>query len=327
MGFWLMPEPEAFLHAAVLAPRYDDLHAVVEMLKYAENSGIATGALEIASPLLGLGATKEIVEGFLKAAAPLPKQHRDLIAGAKLGYSATLERYGLENRIPYWKLNLVFYGPKKVVAAQWEAIQDRAAAVIKEARFEAGPILTDAKQAVAQRQIYAQTVGIPNLEFFAMGTRAAGHPPFSGHLWFSPVIPQTGEGVIEANRVYEEASRTIPALQDLPILNLRPFSLPAPFHERTFLFILGFPVLDDPEANKAIIGAFRELIRIGADHGWGEYRTPVIFQDQAMGVYSFNDNALLRLHETIKDAIDPQGILAPGRYGIWPKHLRGKRDE
>ena len=44
-----------------------------------------------------------------------------------------------------------------------------------------------------------------------------------------------------------------------------------------------------------------------------------------MNVYSYNNHALLRFHETIKDAVDPNGILSAGRYGIWPKHLRGKR--
>jgi 4-cresol dehydrogenase (hydroxylating) len=24
----------------------------------------------------------------------------------------------------------------------------------------------------------------------------------------------------------------------------------------------------------------------------------------------------------LKDAVDPNGILSAGRYGIWPKHLR-----
>jgi 4-cresol dehydrogenase (hydroxylating) len=88
---------------------------------------------------------------------------------------------------------------------------------------------------------------------------------------------------------------------------------------------LGFPVVDDVEKNKSFVAAFRELIRIAADHGWGEYRTPVIFQDDVMDTYSFNNHSLLRFHERIKDAVDPNGILSPGRYGIWPKHLREKR--
>jgi hypothetical protein len=42
-----------------------------------------------------------------------------------------------------------------------------------------------------------------------------------------------------------------------------------------------------------------------------------------MDVYSFNNHALRRFHETLKDAVDPNGVLSPGRYAIWPKHLRG----
>lgn len=64
------------------------------------------------------------------------------------------------------------------------------------------------------------------------------------------------------------------------------------------------------------------MLRLAADHGWGEYRTHTAFMDTAVGAYSFNNHALLRFHETLKDAIDPNGILSAGRYGIWPKHMR-----
>jgi FAD/FMN-containing dehydrogenase len=55
---------------------------------------------------------------------------------------------------------------------------------------------------------------------------------------------------------------------------------------------------------------------------WGEYRTHTAFMDDCAAAYSFNDRSLRKLHETIKDAVDPNGILSAGRYGIWPKHLR-----
>ena len=30
----------------------------------------------------------------------------------------------------------------------------------------------------------------------------------------------------------------------------------------------------------------------------------------------------MRMNEKLEDALDPNGILAPGKSGIWPKHLR-----
>ena len=39
----------------------------------------------------------------------------------------------------------------------------------------------------------------------------------------------------------------------------------------------------------------------------------------------FNNHAYRRFTETIKDALDPNGILMPGRHGIWPKSMRPER--
>jgi 4-cresol dehydrogenase (hydroxylating) len=52
--------------------------------------------------------------------------------------------------------------------------------------------------------------------------------------------------------------------------------------------------------------------------GFGVYRTSPAMQDLAVGQYAFGDHALLRLQRRLKDAADPNGVLAPGRYGLWP---------
>ncbi|HEY1774625.1 MAG TPA: hypothetical protein VGG41_00570 [Solirubrobacteraceae bacterium] len=40
--------------------------------------------------------------------------------------------------------------------------------------------------------------------------------------------------------------------------------------------------------------------------------------DVAADQYGFGEHAYRRFCETIKGAVDPNGILSPGRHGIWP---------
>ena len=84
------------------------------------------------------------------------------------------------------------------------------------------------------------------------------------------------------------------------------------------------PVTRNAEADANAIAGLKELIRVAGEHGWGEYRTPPVFQDEVMAEYSFNNNVLTRVHEQLKDALDPNGIISAGRYGIWPEQLRDR---
>lgn len=63
----------------------------------------------------------------------------------------------------------------------------------------------------------------------------------------------------------------------------------------------------------------RTLIQDCAEHGWGGYRTHLALMDQIADTYCFNNNAQMALNEQIKNSLDPKGILAPGKNGIWPQ--------
>ncbi|OAA59578.1 FAD-binding, type 2 [Niveomyces insectorum RCEF 264] len=80
----------------------------------------------------------------------------------------------------------------------------------------------------------------------------------------------------------------------------------------------------DGDAKRRAVALMRELIGACAARGFGEYRTHLLFADQVARTYSWGGQALLRFHETIKDALDPRGVLAPGRNGVWPRAYRGR---
>jgi hypothetical protein len=318
MGFWLMPEPEAYRRCKVFVPRYQDLHRLVEILNYCENAKLFTGMPGLSSPLLGVSTVADLAELNETGGSPMPAEQAELVARAELGYSPELEAYALREGVPYWGLEVPFYGPPEMIEGAWQGVQRRFSE-IDGATFEGGELLTLPLTPEQEERVHHPEFGIPSLRLFSIGARTPFNPtPSAGHMWFSPIIPRTGAAIIEANRVFQDAARR----NNLPVLGS--FSLPSLYWERAFIYIFGVPVTRNPEADAAAVAALKDLIRVAGERGWGEYRTPPVFQDDVMAEYSFNDNALMRVHERLKSALDPNGIISAGRYGIWPENLRDR---
>ena len=308
MGFWLMPQPESYLNGFVHVYKYEDLIRLVDIVTHLENSQITNGMPYFGSPILsGLRPLE------LFSARP-DKDLLDLLATPGGAPKEALEAYAQKAGRGIWGAMLQFYGPPKIVEAQWEYSKQQLAA-IPGAKFLEGdryqiPLSTD-----NLGKVWKNAFGVPSLEIFSVLEGVKGGPEPHGHVGFSPIIPRTGEAIFEAQKVFGEIAREY----GMPV---NPLVVPFTYWQRCFVFLFLFPVTHDKEFNRRNREAFRKLVKVSAEHGWGEYRTPVIYQDDVMKVYSFNDHALRRFHETVKDAVDPNGILSAGRYGIWPKHLR-----
>jgi FAD/FMN-containing dehydrogenase len=320
MGFWMMPEPESNLKGIVHFRRYRDLTPLVDIMTHLENSKVFNGYPDIYSQAIGTPGLAGVHDFWITGPDRKDEEYKELLSrGAG---PEEYEAYALKHNIPFWSCIFSFYGPEKVVRAQWEHVQERYRAEVpgvtfEEKEFYKTPLTEEQKKNLD----HPSQLGIPSLRTFIIGARTPWNPHPGDHgVWFSPLIPRDAEEVFRINAVLGKAARERGVQMGLA------FNTPFPCWERCFMFIISFPISkEDPEVNRRMRKAFREIVEIAAQHGWAEYRTPVIFQDDVMSVYSYNDNALLRFHETVKDAVDPNGILSPGHYGIWPKHLRGKR--
>ena len=305
MGFWLMPPPENFTTGVVTVPKFHDLIPLVDHIGRLEASKIVQGLWRLSSPTTG--TMGDAAHGGGPQMDPRMEPILTDPNGVDMGkLDAAAQVAGL----PFWACEFNLYGPKKFIEAQWECICD-ALGKIPGAGFKLEPIrsLPLPAEDVA-RMFDCGPLGIPSLRTFSLGPMVSYEgEDVVGHIFFSPVIPRTGEAAIEAMEVFAEIARKY----QLPC---PPLQFPSAIFERAFLFAVGLPVTRSPVVNGKIREIIRELVALATARGWGEYRTAPAFYELIMGTYSFNDHALRDFLETIKDAVDPKGIMSSGRYAI-----------
>jgi (+)-pinoresinol hydroxylase len=312
MGFWLMPEPDAVLIGSIDAYKREDLPAFIDVLNYVENTGVSNGMPFLASPLYGgsslIPRDPKVVDYVQRLGGDEPSDEQ-------------LQAFGKANGIPIWSVQLKFYGPERGIRENWEYCKAKFAERVPGATAGESQLWKLPLKPEEQELIHKPTFGIPSLAMFVRGARSETHPVGDwGHIWFAPIIPRSGEAVFEVNRVVTKILADYGLVDSYRRVR---FSVPTTYWNRSFILIYGFPVTRDPEKDRRTLEGLKTLISECAKHGWGEYRASPAVQQAVTDEYSFNNHALRRFHETLKDAIDPNGILSAGRYGIWPKHLRG----
>jgi 4-cresol dehydrogenase (hydroxylating) flavoprotein subunit len=294
MGVWLMPAPPAYLLGEIQFQNEQDLETIVEILRPLKlNETIRNHA---------------VIEGGLRRAAGIAPRAQWYTGTGPMPERALLAM--LEQlQIGRWNLHFALYGTPELIDARYAIVQ-RAFSQVPQAKFLASRYSGDAQPAAGADRNLA---GIPAMSAFRMLDWLGGA---GAHVDFSPVCPATGR---DAMRQYTMVKARA---AEYGFDYYGGFTAGTRHLHHIFAAIF---TRDDPSQADLAGDLLRVLMSDARAAGYGEYRAHLAYMDFAAAQYSFNDGALLRLSETIKDALDPAGILSPGKQGVWPAAWRHRR--
>jgi 4-cresol dehydrogenase (hydroxylating) flavoprotein subunit len=293
MGVSLMPTPDCYLSCGVQVPEQDDLYALIDVLRTLMLDRTIQNVPVIANALTAAAAFTPRAQWW-DGDGPVPEEVIDGLC----------RQMGLGR----WQMRFALYGSEEVVEAQFRACE-RTLKTIPGANVVSTKYAGDADPGDIPWLDQVQA-GVPNLDLLqAVKWRSEN----GGHLGVSPVSPLTGRDARRMNDLL------------LPIVARHGFDYMGGLLVMPRCVIQVYEFIYDRDDRDEVDRAFaacRELIVEAARAGYGEYRAHLEVMDLVAEQYDFNDHAQRRFNERLKDALDPDGILAPGKQGIWPAGMR-----
>ena len=199
-----------------------------------------------------------------------------------------------------WILYICVYGPETVREANIKIIKD-AFLQIPAAKFMLPEDTPENSYLRSRVKIYSGQADLRELDW-------VWWLPNGSHTAFSPICPLTGK---DALRQYKMTER----IHEKWEFDYFPTFCPG-WRELYQIDMIIFN-RGDPDPVRRARAMLSELIEEAARQGFGEYRTHLAAQDQVMGTFNYNNGALLKFNNLLQNAIDPNGILAPGKSGVW----------
>lgn len=295
MGVWLKRRPAAYAPLVLTIDDDADLEHAIDTVRELLLAGHLEGVPAVYSTL----RAAHMVLDRPVPARPDPFSAEELRAiGRDLGVGA-------------WTVRAAVWGDPAVVDAKLRRIEE-AWQRIPSGRMHPVRVYAPHEYGEFSRSAELITAGIPTLKAIE------STPDHIAHLDVSPVAPLRGEAVRE---VVEEFRRQYAAAG----LNFGVGIMVA--GERTAVAIAGirYDRTDEGQARTAVETGRRMVEALGR-LGYSDCRPHIAFMDLAASFHSYNEHAYRRFVERIKDAVDPNGVLAPGRHGIWPARDRGMRE-
>lgn len=288
LGIWLMPEPPGYLPFMVTYEREEDLAAITDAVRPLKvNMILPAGATTV--DLFWDAAVKVTRADYYSGSGPVPPSIR-----AKISQDLNL---GM------WNFYGALYGPEPMLQNNLKVVKD-ALMSVPGARFY---LERDNDPAWEYRRNLMR--GVPSMTEFSLMNWVGG----GGHLNFSPISAPDGARALQQYEMIRDRCH------EFGFDYIGEFLIG--WREMHHILMLMFNRADVSQ-REAAHELFQLLVDEAAAQGFGEYRTHLAYMDQISQTYSHNNNALWNVHHRIKDKIDPNGILSPGKMGIWPKSMR-----
>ncbi len=299
MGVWLMPTPACYMPCWLRVWNDSDLPQVIDTLRVLMLDRSIQGVPQVLNTLC-LAAVFSSRRRWYEGEEPMPDE--------------VIDRVAREMQVGRWIMRFALYGDESVVDLEFQKVQE-AFGRIDGAEVWGTKYAPDEYERITHPAEKVE-IGIPNLDINTMTGWYGGEE--GGHVAFSPAVPMTGRHAVEICGLLRDRIEKRAKLDYLAAL--------LPINPRCFIHIT--MVIFDTSNERQVRCAYETcklLVREAGEQGYGEYRAHLDFMDLAAEQYSFNDHAYRRFTETIKDALDPNGILMPGRHGIWPRAMRANR--
>lgn len=291
MGVWLKRLPSAYAPLSLFIDEDADLERAIDTIR----------ELRLAGHLEGVPA----VYSTLRAAHMI--QDLPVVARSTPFTPEELGQIGRERGVGAWAVRAFVWGDRELVEYRVRQVV-RAWAEIASGRIGEIRIFSADEYAQIEGSVGQIGIGIPTL------AAIRSTPPNIGHVDISPVVPLRGTDVrlvvTELRHLFADAGLNFGA--GIMVTG-----------ERSSVVIAGIRYdRTDAASTHAAFELGRRVVQSLGSMGFADGRPHLEFMDLAAEQHSFNRHAYRRFVELLKDAVDPRGILAPGRHGVWPERYR-----